>query len=323
MLGSLTKKHYIIFIVSITCIVFIFHQFRKSNGVILQNIIDKNEFKDALNKITSGFDNKYPDKCIDLFKKLRYPNTSLIIRPPPKKPPADMMNDFTMNGKMPITSYLYFNEAYSDSNSDNKSVITETISQTFHDQLKKVRNKQGLNYGDKVLNQIMHSYADKIKNKFVVVIGTQVPWIEAIAYDIGASFITTLDYNRKRYILSNLKWVHVNDFLDEQIENKRIEQFDIAASFSSIEHSGLGRYGDPLSPYGDVDAVKQVHCMLKPGGLFFLSLPASHDGSSRIEYNAHRVYGKVRLELLFKGWELLETKRDSSGIHNIFVLKKI
>lgn len=228
-----------------------------------------------------------------------------------------------MNGKMPITKYWYINEAYTDSNSENKSVLTETIYKKFYDQLKKVKSKQSLNYGDKVLNEMMHSYGDKIKNKFVVVIGTQVPWIEAIAYDIGASFITTLDYNRKRYILSNLKWVHVNDFMDEQIENKRIEQFDVAASFSSIEHSGLGRYGDPLSPYGDVDAVKQVHCMLKPGGLFFLALPASHDGSSKIEFNAHRIYGTERFNLLFKGWEIIKKKRDSSGIHLIFVLKKI
>ena len=54
-----------------------------------------------------------------------------------------------------------------------------------------------------------------------------------------------------------------------------MENFDVAMSFLSIEHTGLGRYGDALSPYGDVDADKQVHCMLKPGVLFFLALPTS------------------------------------------------
>ncbi len=28
-------------------------------------------------------------------------------------------------------------------------------------------------------------------------------------------------------------------------------QFDAMISFSSLEHSGLGRYGDPFNPWGD------------------------------------------------------------------------
>lgn len=88
-----------------------------------------------------------------------------------------------------------------------------------------------------------------------------------------------------------------------------------------LEHSGLGRYGDPLNPHGDVEAVQQVHCMLKPGGLFFLGLPTSSDGSSYIEFNAHRVYGTSRLALLFKNWEMVDKK--PSPYHTVFVLKKI
>ena len=110
------------------------------------------------------------------------------------------------------------------------------------------------------------------------------------------------------------------------IKNNKIEEFDNAASFSSIEHSGLGRYGDPLDPNGDIKAVRQVHCMIKPGGLFFLGLPAIDKNKGYIEFNAHRVYGNKRLAKLFSGWELLEeTKRTESyetGIHTVFVLKK-
>lgn len=101
---------------------------------------------------------------------------------------------------------------------------------------------------------------------------------------------------RKKYEHDRLEWLHVNDYLDDLIANrKQIEQFDNSASFSSIEHSGLGRYGEPLSADGDIDAVKQVHCMLKPNGLFFLGLPTSPDDSSYIEFNAYRVYGSKRL----------------------------
>jgi hypothetical protein len=76
-----------------------------------------------------------------------------------------------------------------------------------------------------------------------------------------------------------------------------------------------------LDPDGDIKAVKQVHCMIKPGGLFFLGLPTSKDNSSYIEFNAHRVYGHKRLAKLFVGWDLLdETPRTQ--VHTLFVLVK-
>ena len=110
----------------------------------------------------------------------------------------------------------------------------------------------------------MKKYKEQINQKSLVVVGTQLPWIEAIGYELSAAQVTTLDYTRKKYEHERLEWLHVNDYLDDLISNKKkIEQFDNSASFSSIEHSGLGRYGDPLSPEGDIDAVRQVHCLIK------------------------------------------------------------
>ena len=34
--------------------------------------------------------------------------------------------------------------------------------------------------------------------------------------------------------------------------NGTLPKFDVMVSFSSIEHSGLGRYGDELNPWGDL-----------------------------------------------------------------------
>jgi hypothetical protein len=164
--------------------------------------------------------------------------------------------------------------------------------------------------------------SDYLKDKHLAVIGTIKPWLEAIALDAGASKVTTLDYTKKAYEQKNtLEWLHVNDYLDYLIKNEKVEEFDNAASFSSIEHSGLGRYGDPLDPDGDIKAVRQVHCMIKSGGLFFLGLPASKDNSSYIEFNAHRVYGHKRLEKLFVGWDLLE-ETPRKEFHSVFVLRK-
>ena len=113
----------------------------------------------------------------------------------------------------------------------------------------------------------------------------------------------------------------MNDYLESLIENEQIEQYDNAASFSSIEHSGLGRYGDPLSPNGDIEAVQMVHCMIKPGGLFFLGLPSSDDDSSYIEFNAHRVYGSKRLKRLFKDFTEID-RIKCLDIHTIYLLRK-
>ncbi|KAJ1439676.1 hypothetical protein B484DRAFT_443859 [Ochromonadaceae sp. CCMP2298] len=83
---------------------------------------------------------------------------------------------------------------------------------------------------------------------------------------------------------------------------------DFAFSFSSLEHDGLGRYGDPLDAYADVKSLAQLHCLLKPGGLLFLGVPIGEDA---LEMNASRVYGYRRLGLLLAtGWRLLDVHFD-------------
>jgi len=302
---------------------------------IRQNYFETTYLQAILNRIPQ-YENReclnYQQKCNRLFIKLRYPNQSLIIRPPLKMPPADLMDRFTQNGDMPLTKEFYFNDVYSDSDSGldlnlkNETKNTQQVTTSEFNQLvKNIENKIPVGwYGRSSLDleAIMSKYANKIKSKSMVVIGTIMPWVEAIAYHLTSSQITTLDYTRKQYESKGLEWIHVNDFLDDLINNKRqIELFDNSASFSSIEHSGLGRYGDPLSPEGDIEAVQQVHCLLKPKGLFFLGLPTTSDDSSFIEFNAHRFYGSKRLKLLFDGWNKID-QVNTDAYHSIFVLEK-
>ena len=37
-------------------------------------------------------------------------------------------------------------------------------------------------------------------------------------------------------------------------------------TYSSLEHSGLGRYGDSLNPWGDLITMAKAWCLLKPKG---------------------------------------------------------
>lgn len=54
-----------------------------------------------------------------------------------------------------------------------------------------------------------------------------------------------------------------------------------------LEHVGLGRYGDPLDPSGDLKAARELQRVLAPGGQLLMVAPV---GRQRIAFNAHRIY---------------------------------
>ena len=58
---------------------------------------------------------------------------------------------------------------------------------------------------------------------------------------------------------------------------KQWEPVDLIFSFSSLEHDGLGRYGDPINPFADLESIARAWCMLRDGGTFMLGLPVALD----------------------------------------------
>ena len=54
-----------------------------------------------------------------------------------------------------------------------------------------------------------------------------------------------------------------------------------------VEHVGLGRYGDPIDPQGDLKAMAELSRVLAPGGTLLFVVPV---GRPRIVFNAHRIY---------------------------------
>jgi hypothetical protein len=74
--------------------------------------------------------------------------------------------------------------------------------------------------------------------------------------------------------------------------------------YSTLEHDGLGRYTDPINPYGDFQTMIKISCMLKPGGLLFLAVPTNKYDA--IHFNLHRVYGPIRLPILYRYFHLVQ-----------------
>jgi hypothetical protein len=73
----------------------------------------------------------------------------------------------------------------------------------------------------------------------------------------------------------------VEPLTPEEFSTKFLEgtlpRFDSVVTFSSLEHSGLGRYGDQLNPWGDLITMAKIWCALKPGGLGLIGVPTGPD----------------------------------------------
>lgn len=122
-----------------------------------------------------------------------------------------------------------------------------------------------------------------IAGAFVLVLGSERPWVEASALGLGATHITTVEYG-------GITSTHpqIRTLTPHQIRarfHEFIEHFDVVISYSSIEHSGLGRHGDALNPWGDRQAVARAWCMAKHGGRLAMGLP--HNETDTNHYNAH------------------------------------
>lgn len=81
------------------------------------------------------------------------------------------------------------------------------------------------------------------------------------------------------------------------------ESFDAATCISTIEHVGLGRFGDEPDPEGDLRCMERMRELLRPGGWLILTMPY---GRPTVVFPRHRIYGRVRLERLTEGFEIIE-----------------
>jgi SAM-dependent methyltransferase len=69
------------------------------------------------------------------------------------------------------------------------------------------------------------------------------------------------------------------------------------SSLCVVEHIGLGRYGDPIDPWGSEKAVKELQRVLAIEGNLYFSVPV--DSQCQIFFNAHRAFTRDYVITLF------------------------
>ncbi len=71
----------------------------------------------------------------------------------------------------------------------------------------------------------------------------------------------------------------------------------------TVEHIGLGRYGDSVNVHGDTQAMRELERVLTPGGNLLFVVPV---GKPAVIFNAHRIYSFEDIIGNFPSLELVE-----------------
>mmetsp|Transcript_46760 Transcript_46760/g.99238 ORF Transcript_46760/g.99238 Transcript_46760/m.99238 type:complete len:436 (+) Transcript_46760:87-1394(+) len=147
------------------------------------------------------------------------------------------------------------------------------------------------------------------------------PWAEAIISSTVRRLsrtnttITSVDFNP--CVLEMNSTEHAVDACLSALDLVRTPHlFDLSVSYSGIEHDGLGRYGDPVNPNGDVSALREIWLLTRPGGVLLLAVPRAEKkdqpktdipiwGNGKIQVLQHRNYGAERYFRLLDGWDFV------------------
>lgn len=107
------------------------------------------------------------------------------------------------------------------------------------------------------------------------------------------------DYRPAHLNLSNLE-SNTADLLKLPFESDSVPSL---SCMHTVEHVGLGRYGDPIDPDGDIKAAEELSRVVSPGGSLLFVVPV---GKPRIQFNAHRIYSYEMVKELFPELEIRE-----------------
>jgi hypothetical protein len=248
--------------------------------------------------------------CMGLYSNVEN-DAPAKVWPPPRQIPKSMEGDYTLNGK---TWDEYLHIQYSGKAAYEAVWTKALVEQTMESARKgTLKGTYSVDTTNRIRNFLMDHKAS-IQGKHMYVIGSETPWIEAMLLLAGAEHVTTIEYGSIRSEHPRVSTL-LPSTAREKYLNNTLPLFDGGATFSSLEHSGLGRYGDTLNPWGDLQAMAKAWCITKDNGPMFAGVPTG--GHDLLRFNAHRVYGKERWAQLMANWKHIDhepIRHDQQGM---------
>mmetsp|Transcript_6141 Transcript_6141/g.16356 ORF Transcript_6141/g.16356 Transcript_6141/m.16356 type:complete len:430 (-) Transcript_6141:604-1893(-) len=220
----------------------------------------------------------------------------------PKEPPAELRDEFLMQGRATFVP-SFFQKVLEPSAPKERVWSLALIKGSMSAARKrKLEGSYNLHNTNEMIDAVAKISAP---GKRALVVGSENPWIEAILLAAGVREVVTLEYTKIVSEHPQLIAMQPPAFANAYLSGK-LGLFDIAVSYSSLEHSGLGRYGDALNPWGDIISAAKIWCVTRPGGLALINVPPVPQNRDELVFNAHRHYGPLRLSYLMTNWDRLE-----------------
>jgi SAM-dependent methyltransferase len=119
---------------------------------------------------------------------------------------------------------------------------------------------------------------------------------------LSAYSVTTLDIRKRDSMLNNETILTC----DAKYLNLPDNSFDLVLSLHTLEHIGLGRYGEVFDLDADKMAFNEMIRVLKPSGHIIFTTIINNSNTLTIAYNAHRIYTYEILKTFCKGLTSIE-----------------
>ena len=140
---------------------------------------------------------------------------------------------------------------------------------------------------------------------------------------IVSAFVPTkfYDYRPAKLVLQNFE----SDFIDLKKMHFADNAIESISCMHTIEHIGLGRYGDALDINGDITAINELQRVTAVGGTIIFVTPV---GKPTLAFNAHRIYSYQQIISYFNKCTVSEFSLipDEGGLllnadHNLVALQ--
>ncbi|XP_059080225.1 uncharacterized protein LOC131878306 isoform X2 [Tigriopus californicus] len=218
--------------------------------------------------------------------------------------PSFMQNDYSYQGRVELVSN-YMDDSHGQTHSLvwTKDNVDKERTQFREDRMRG-------SYGNAIVKILAENARNhlNISGSHVLVIGSQTPWLEAMLLEVGAKKVTTLEYVKIRSEVPEIDIITPME-MGKAFLAGELPEFDAVVTFSSIEHSGLGRYGDGLNPFADLITMARTWCVTKKGGRALVGVPT---GPDQVLFNAAKVYGPLQYSHLFANWKQIHSTADYS-----------